>query len=891
MDRSGTSIHRSSVDTYNHRRVIGQRLGPYEVIAKLGEGGMGVVYGARDTKLGRQVALKVLPPAFASDAEYLARFEREGRLLAAVNHPNIATLYGVEETSEGTALVMEFVDGRTLADCIAEGGAGRGLPIEMAVPVARQIADAMSAAHERGIVHRDLKPGNIKITSGSVVKVLDFGLAKTDATGAAGWGSGSVDLTRSPTVLPSGTRAGVIMGTAAYMSPEQARGVAVDHRTDIWALGCVLFEMLTGRPPFEGETVTDVIASILRRDPEWTALPSTTPPSLHRALTRCLAKDPARRLHAIADVRFDLDEAEAARDEAIERTPVVAVKRDLDFQRITDFVGPKETPVVSPDGKMVAFVALIAGRRQIWIRLLAGGALLQLTRDDEDHLFPRWAPDSSTLIYFTPGASPLEEGTIFEIGALGGWPRPVTRALAGADISHDGRRLAVLRAQGDQLVLGTSSRAGSDFEVVTRLPTAVYTSLRWSPDDRSIAVQRASYEKGFDVALEVVALAGGERAEVVRDAALNGFAWLSDGSGFVYSSSRGSTLIYPPVCNLRRIARDGSGDRQLTCGDDSLLQPDVDANGRLLASRLRMRSDIWRFPATGSPLENTRDAVRITKQTGQVQVPSVSPDGSRLVYVSDNGGHGNLWVANTDGSGARQITFETEPTTSMGLPKWSPRGDVIAVVMSRGGQGGLWAIRPDGSGLRHLVHGWAPCWSGDGQWLYYCRLGDHVGQVERMPIDGGPPVVVRPPQGRQLALPAVSPDGSTLFLISPVGERQFGVSFAYMTEIYRAQPEDAATEIVARVSGNRVPGAPGPPVMHAAMSPDGHWLATSLVDGATTNLWALPTAGGPLRPLTDFGDRSVLITRSVSWSPDSQSVYAAVADVQTDIVLIDGLIV
>jgi len=393
------------------------------------------------------------------------------------------------------------------------------------------------------------------------------------------------------------------------------------------------------------------------------------------------------------------------------------------------------------------------------------------------------------------------------------------------------------------------------------------------------------------VALEVVALVGGQRAEVVRDAALNGFAWLSDGSGFVYSSSRGSTLIYPPVCNLRRIARDGSGDWQLTCGDDSFLQPDVDANGRLLASRLRMRSDIWRFPATGSPLENTRDAVRITKQTGQVQVPSVSPDGSRIVYVSDNGGHGNLWVAKTDGSGARQITFETEPTTIMGLPKWSPRGDLIAVVMSRGGQGGLWAIRPDGSGLGHLVHGWAPCWSGDGQWLYYSRLGDHVGQVERMPIDGGPPVVVRHPQGRQLALPAVSPDGSTLFLISPVGERQFGVSFAYTTEIYRAQPEDAAAEIVARVSGNRVPGAPGPPVMHAAMSPDGQWLATSLVDGATTNLWALPTSGGPLQPLTDFGDRQVLITRSVSWSPDSQSVYAAVADVQTDIVLLDGLIV
>jgi serine/threonine protein kinase len=629
--------------------VIGQRLGPYEVLAKLGEGGMGVVYGARDTKLGRHVALKVLPPAFASDADYLARFDREGRLLAAVNHPNIATLYGVEETSDGTALVMEFVDGRTLADCIVEDGASRGLPIETAIAVARQIADAMSAAHERGIVHRDLKPGNIKITSGGVVKVLDFGLAKSDATGGARSVSGSVDLTQSPTVLPSGTRAGVIMGTAAYMSPEQARGLTVDHRTDIWAFGCVLFEMLTGRPPFVGDTVSDVIASILRLDPDWTPLPKTTPASLRRVLRRCLAKDPGRRVHAMADVRLDIEEAESASDAPLDRTTVVAVKRDLEFQRITDFVGLKETPVVSPDGKMVAFVALIDGRRQIWIRLLAGGALLQLTRDDEDHLFPRWAPDSSTVIYFTPGATPLEEGTVFEIGALGGWPRPVTRALAAADISHDGRRLAVLRAKADQLVLGTVSRAGSDLEEIARLPPAVYTSLRWSPDDRSIAVQRTSYQVGFDVGLEIVALAGGQRAEVMRDAALNGFSWLSDGSGFVYSSSRGSTLTYPPVCNLRRVARDGSGDRQLTCGDDSFLQPDVDVNGRLLATRLRMRSDIWRFPTEGSPQENTRDAVRITTQTGQVQVPSVSPDGSRIVTCRTTGATATSgWHERTD---------------------------------------------------------------------------------------------------------------------------------------------------------------------------------------------------------------------------------------------------
>ena len=391
------------------------------------------------------------------------------------------------------------------------------------------------------------------------------------------------------------------------------------------------------------------------------------------------------------------------------------------------------------------------------------------------------------------------------------------------------------------------------------------------------------------MALDVAAARGGERSEVVRDSALNGFAWLPDGTGFVYSSSRGSTLLYPPVCNLRRIGRDGSGDRQLTFGDDSYLQPDVDQNGRLLVSRLRMHSDIWRFPVGGSPLENTRDAVRVTDQTGHVQTPSVSPDGTRIVYVSDNGGHGNLWVANTDGSGARQITFETDRTTSVGVPKWSPRGDLIAVVMNRGGQGGLWTIRPDGSGLRHIVQGWAPCWSGDGRWLYYSRVGEHMGQVEKLPIDGGPSVVLRNPDGHHIVVPVISPDGLTLYLLIPGGERLFGVSFNYVTQVWRARPESASAETIVRIPGDRVPGAPGAPLGHAAISPDGQWLATSLIDGSTTNLWVLPSSGGPLKPLTDFGDRQTLIARAVSWSADGQSVYAALAELQTDIVLIDGL--
>jgi serine/threonine protein kinase len=246
----------------------GTRLGPYQVLESLGSGGMGEVYRARDTKLNRDVALKILPELFAADSERLARFQREAQVLASLNHPNIGAIYGLEESNGVRALVLELVEGPTLADRIAEGP----LPIDEALPIARQIAEALEAAHEEGIIHRDLKPANIKITSSGQVKVLDFGLAKA-ATGDA---SGP-DLTRSPTITIGGTCEGVILGTAAYMSPEQARGQPVDARTDIWSFGCVLYEMLAGRPTFGGDTFSDTIAAVLEREPNWRALPKRTP--------------------------------------------------------------------------------------------------------------------------------------------------------------------------------------------------------------------------------------------------------------------------------------------------------------------------------------------------------------------------------------------------------------------------------------------------------------------------------------------------------------------------------------------------------------------------------------------------------------------------------------
>jgi eukaryotic-like serine/threonine-protein kinase len=370
--------------------LIGRRIGAYQVQTLLGVGGMGEVYRARDTKLGRDVAIKILPRVFTSDPERLARFEREARVLASLNHTNIATIHGIEDLDGHRALVLELVEGETLAERIQRGA----LPIADALAVGRQIVDALDAAHERGIVHRDLKPANIKVTDEGVVKVLDFGLAKV----ASGDGAGP-DLSHSPTVTIGGTREGMILGTAAYMSPEQARGKPVDKRADIWAFGCVLYEMLTGRAVFPRETVSDTIAAILERDPDWTALPAATPANARRLLHRCLEREPKTRLRDIGNARVEPDDRASSPREDFPLTRrriaigsalatgillgamgVYAIVRSRPATpaggaiRFT-FTAPDEAPqmsgwpVPSPDGRQIAFVAEnAAGQKALWIR-------------------------------------------------------------------------------------------------------------------------------------------------------------------------------------------------------------------------------------------------------------------------------------------------------------------------------------------------------------------------------------------------------------------------------------------------------------------------------------------------------------------------------------------
>ena len=877
--------------------LIGKTVSHYRILERLGGGGMGVVYKAKDTQLDRSVAIKFLSPDVA-DEQGRRRFLQEAQTTSSLNHPHILTVHEVGDFEGRQYLVSEFVDAGTLRDW---GRTEKRTSREI-LEILLGVAEALACAHAAGILHRDVKPGNILVAKDGYAKLADFGVAKLLET------PGSEPVTGTTISIAGITQPGSLVGTVAYMSPEQVAGRAMDARSDIFSFAVVLYEMLARRRPFIGDSQLETLHKISQDAPA--PLAGSVPLALRMMVEKALEKDPAERYQSmremIVDMRRLLRQRQPLLADAI--APSVPTHRPWWFwslagmallaigliaansswlrpapagktvqvQRITDFVGVEESPAISPDSKTVAFVAPVDGRKQIWIRLLAGGTPLQLTHDDADHEHPRWAPDSSSLIYFVPSLSPAEPGTIWEVSALGGMPRRIASAVSAGDVSHDGRRIAAFQLSGAEVELVTISRDGTVLREIKRFPNLYgYDFPRWSPDDRSIAYVRG-WSYLFDFVIQVIDADGGEPRDVAHGETLRGFCWLPDGAGFVYSSSLGSTILYPPTFNLRVVQRNGGGDRQLTFGEASYLEPDVLA-GKVAASRLRMQSDVWRVPVSGSPQQNTKDAVRITHQTGQVQTPSVSPDGKEFVYLSDSGGHGNLWVAATDGSTTRQITFEHDPAVVIGVPIWSPTGDQIVFILTRQGRTGEWVVRPDGSNLRQLVSlGSGASWSPNGQWLYYQRENC----INKVPASGGPTVQVRCDKSPWPE--SLSPDGSTLYYVNGLAGTMGGV------EIRKARPENGPSELLANIPGSRLPL--GGWVWQQVLSPDGTWLGAPFLDRGTTNLWAMPVAGGPMRQLTDFGQLSIFIGRRVSWSPDGKYIYAALADTDADVVLFDGLL-
>jgi Tol biopolymer transport system component len=757
------------------------------------------------------------------------------------------------------------------------------------------------------------------ITPDGVVKVLDFGLARA----VAAEGSGP-DLSKSPstTATASETIPGVILGTAAYMSPEQARGQLADKRTDIWAFGCVLFEMLTGSAAFARETVTDTIAAVVSGEPEWKALPADTLDGIRRLLTRCLQKDAKRRLHDIADARIELEDAIATPAEAApapaprqwSRRAISALSvgvtaalflvvvlfwaarqkfgkpaaepspLDTRVTRLTDLPGLEESPAISPDGRSVAFTAAVDGKRQVFVQLIAGGAPLEITRDPVDHECPRWSPDSSSILYFSPGVSGAVQGSIWEIPALGGAPRRVVNSVGCADVSSTDGRLALFRLAKDSIQLVTAPTDGSRFDVVAEFaPITYYLYPRWSPDGRWIAFQRGDSIR-FDIFMAKAT--GGEPRQLTHDNdMMSGFAWLPDSTGIVYSSSRGGTMPYLPTMGLWQVTlRDGSV-RRITSGETSYMSPDISKSGAILVSRMKLETDIWRFPVDGPPTENVRRGIRVTRQTGEVLTPTAGPGDKEVAFLSDSGGHANLWVVNTGSGALRQITHERDPNVAVGVPVWSPAGQDIAFVSSRGNQGltfGVWLVDPDGSNLRNIANpGLGPAWSPDGRWVYYSTRGGAAATdvvLKKVPADGGPAVTVTTERLRNV----IGLHGSTLHYLF---ERPL-VDGTPEFEIRTSTPENAPFRVLARIPASRVPIWQ---IVNPALSPDGKWLAQALTDGFTTNVWALSTTTGEWRQITDFGNRATFIARRVSWSSDGRSILAAVAEGDSDIVLLEGL--
>ena len=879
------------------RLSVGDRIGRFEILGPLGGGGMGDVFRARDPQLLREVAIKVLLTDLWREPDRQRRLQQEARAAAGLNHPNVVAVHDAG-VHEGIAfIVTELLEGETLRQRMN----GRPLPPRKAVDYAIQIASGLAAGHDRGLVHRDIKPDNLFVTKDGRIKILDFGLAKLIDPGA------SDDATATVTI--DGVQAGPVIGTAAYMSPEQARGLRTDERSDIFSAGAVLYEMLAGLAPFRRTTTADTLSAILHDEPPGLPRTVSIAPPLERLVRHCLEKAPEERFQNARDLAYALESlppaamtAEAPRVRLrLSRRSALATLGGLLLGTaaylagkwtvppaqpavvhrvvpLTDLPGLEEFPSISPDRRAVAFTADVGGRRQIFVRLLGRGSPLPITRDAVDHQSPRWSPDGTSLLYFSPAVPGDAQGAIWSIPALGGSPRRVITSIGEADVSKDGR-LACFRLTDGGIQLVTSSPDGTDVRLVARSAPGYHRHPRWSPDGRWIAFQRGD---GLRFDIFVTSPTTGETRQLTHDRnIISGLAWLPDSKGIIYGSSRGSTIPYLPSLSLWAVMLGDRVPRQITSADAWYEQPDVHASGLVSVARWRIHFDISRFPFGTDAADNVRRASPLTRQTGHVLTPTADPDGHRIAFLSDSGGHGNLWVESTDTGELRQVTFEDDPNVTVGVPVWSPDGGSIAFVSSKGHTGfdfGIWLVNPDGTDERNVAkQGLGQAWAPDGRWLYYAETS--AGILYKVSPHGGPPIKVRAEPTRNV----IGVHDTTLYYVV---ERPL-LDGRPELEIRAATPENGPSRALARIPASRVPSWQ---IVNPALSPDGAWLAMPLTDGYTTNIWALSTRTSLWRQVTDFGNRATFIARHVSWTPDGKSILAAVGEGDADIVLLDGLV-
>jgi len=725
---------------------------------------MGEVYRAHDTKLARDVAIKVLPANFVNDPERLSRFQREARMLAALNHPNIATVYGLEQSGEVACLVMELVPGETLAERVKAGP----LPIEEALKIAVQIAEALEAAHEKQIIHRDLKPANVKVTPEGKVKVLDFGLAKAFAGDAS-----TEDIGNSPTLSQAATMQGVILGTAAYMSPEQARGRAVDKRTDIWAFGCVLYELLTSKPAFHGEDVTEILASVVKSEPDWTALPANISPSIRVLLQRCLRKDRRQRTPDAATIRIEIEDAIAAPKDsgatqaatatrawregapwaAAGALALIAIALAIGFvlrapkpsqpMRLSAEIGADgslytssgASANLSPDGTRLAFVAVGADQqRRIYLRPLdqLQASVLSGT-EGADNLF--FSPDGQWIGFFAGGK--LKKISVQGGAAVSLCDAPVNR---GGSWGDDG---TIVFAKDSTSALSKVSSAGGTPQPLTTLDAqAGEATHRWPqvlPGSKAVlftSSTSAGVGASFDDA-EVVAysMTSGQRKTVQR----GGFYGRYLPGGFVVYVHEGTLFAVP--FDVRRLEVTGQPSPIL---EGVVAAPNAGGGAQFSFSEAGNLVYVAGFGGLQNVsiywMDREGKFTPLRETPGDYYNPAFSPDGKRLAVDIRDGKRSDIWVYDLERDTLTRLTFSGE---SNGFPVWTPDGQRITYSsQEKGGSYNLWWIRADGAGnAQRLTESkyiqYARSWRPDGKVLAFRQFNpDTNWDILTLPIEG-----------------------------------------------------------------------------------------------------------------------------------------------------------
>jgi serine/threonine-protein kinase len=743
--------------------VVGQSIAHYRVQAKIGVGGMGEVYRATDSRLGRDVALKVLPEKFARDTERMARFEREAKVLASLNHPNIASIYGLEESNGARALVMELVEGVTLAERIKR----EPLPLDEALPIAKQIAEGLEYAHERGIIHRDLKPSNVIVRPDGQVKILDFGLAK-----ALEGETSEEEIENSPTLSAVATRIGVLLGTAAYMSPEQARGKRVDRRADIWAFGCVLYEMLTGREAFGGETTSDILACVIRAEPDWSSIPTSVPPRVRELLRRCLQKDPKQRLRDIGDARITIEEALSGTPQeagvlqggtvhlpvwrrllpwaagillaAVASAAVWELRPRGPAGQIVhfSFAPPAGYSLVaqpfgytnlaiSPDGANVAFVVWHGGTSQLFLRRMdqSEATLLKGTEDGDE---PFFSPDGQWVGFFAYGKlkkisvlggttvtlcdapngrggtwtpddtivfAPSNGSGLMRVSATGGTPQPFTRLDSSKN--EITHRWPQVLPGGKAVVYASGVEFNSATIAVASLKSgAAKTPAIQGGYPRYLAGGYLVFDREEGLYAVLFDL---ERLEVTGSPfpVLQVQASPANGAAGFAISETGSLVYVPPVETVTRLA---------WVNRKGVLEP-LEAPGRDYLG-LRLSPDGKRVVVVilekGFPDIWTYDILRgtltrLTFGAGDNAAPVFSSDGQRIAFQRLKDGNFSILAMPADGSGSEETLLP--PQTSRSVPaSWSPDGKFLAYThYGRSGKAEIWVLPLEGERKPQLI--------------------------------------------------------------------------------------------------------------------------------------------------------------------------------------------